>query len=123
MAKRDGTQSVRSKAERLSRALHTAAVKQYGSSPSGKRRRQEGASSKQESRTDWARVDAMRDEDIDFSDQPELTEEWFRQAVRWPPRKKQITLRLDPEVLAFFHKRGRGYQTAINAVLRHFVET
>jgi uncharacterized protein (DUF4415 family) len=31
-------------------------------------------------------------------------------------------LRLDPDVLAFFRKGGRGYQTTINAVLRKYVE-
>jgi uncharacterized protein (DUF4415 family) len=31
-------------------------------------------------------------------------------------------LRLDPDVLAFFRKRGKGYQTSINAVLRKYVE-
>ncbi len=37
-------------------------------------------------------------------------------------KKKQITLRLDPDVLAFFRKHGKGYQTTINAVLRKYVE-
>jgi uncharacterized protein (DUF4415 family) len=64
----------------------------------------------------------MRDEDIDFSDIPELTERFFRDAVRWPGPKKQITLRLDPDVLAFFRKRGRRYQTAINNVLRRYMD-
>ena len=73
------------------------------------------------SKTDWARVDATRDEDIDLSEVPELTEEWFRNAVRWPPRKEQITLRLDPDVLQFFRKRGRGYQTGINRALRVYM--
>ena len=33
-----------------------------------------------------------------------------------------MTLRLDPDVLAWFRNAGRGYQTRINAVLRAFVE-
>ena len=65
----------------------------------------------------------MRDEDIDFSDLPELTDEMLRNAVRWPGPKKQVTVRLDPDVLAFFKKKSRRYQTAINAVLRHVMET
>ena len=40
----------------------------------------------------------------------------------WPGTKRQITLRLDPDVLLFFQKRGRGYQTTINAVLRRYME-
>lgn len=31
-------------------------------------------------------------------------------------------LRLDPEVLEFFKSQGKGYQTAINKVLRRYVE-
>lgn len=74
------------------------------------------------SKTDWKRVDAMRDKDIDFSDNPQLDQEFFKEAIRWPGPKRQITLRLDPDVLAYFRRRGRGYQTTINAVLRRFVE-
>ena len=39
--------------------------------------------------------------------------------ARWyKPTKKPVTLRLDADVLAWFKKRGRGYQTRINRVLR-----
>lgn len=64
----------------------------------------------------------MRDEDIDFSDVPKLGPEFFKNAVIWPGIKEQITLRLDPDVLKFFRKHGRGYQTTINAVLRKYME-
>jgi uncharacterized protein (DUF4415 family) len=74
------------------------------------------------SRTDWKRVDAMKDEDIDYSDNPEWTDEMFRNAVVWPGTKQQITLRLDRDVLDFFKKQGRGYQSTINAVLRKYME-
>ncbi len=77
---------------------------------------------KKQSRTDWKRVDALRDEDIDFSDMPELGTEFFARAIIWPGPKKQITLRIDPDVLTFFRKQGRGYQSTINAVLRKYVE-
>jgi hypothetical protein len=33
------------------------------------------------SETDWARIDAMSDEDIDFSDCPEITPEMFAKAI------------------------------------------
>ena len=36
--------------------------------------------------------------------------------------EEAITLRLDPDGLAFFCKHGKGYQTTINAVLRKYVE-
>jgi uncharacterized protein (DUF4415 family) len=64
----------------------------------------------------------MRDEDIDFSEIPELSSDFFARAIIWPGPKKQITLRVDPDVLTFFRKQGRGYQTVINAVLRKYME-
>jgi uncharacterized protein (DUF4415 family) len=77
---------------------------------------------KKRSRTDWKRVDEMRDENIDFSDIPKLGSDFFKNAILWPGTKEQITLRIDPDVLKFFRKRGRGYQTTINAVLRKYME-
>jgi uncharacterized protein (DUF4415 family) len=81
-----------------------------------------GKSSKRQSRTDWKRIDAMRDEDIDFSDIPKQGREFFANAILWPGPKEQITLRIDPDILKFFRKSGRGYQTTINAVLRKYME-
>ncbi|MCC5981802.1 MAG: BrnA antitoxin family protein [Oceanicaulis sp.] len=68
-------------------------------------------------------IEAIPDEEIDFSDIPELTEEDFARGV-WHTGhgKQQVTVRLDRDVLAFFKKGGRGYQTRINAVLRAFME-
>lgn len=77
---------------------------------------------KKRSKTDWKRVDALRDEDIDFSDIPKQGRDFFTHAIVWPGPKKQITLRVDPDVLTFFRKQGRGYQTVINAVLRKYME-
>ena len=77
---------------------------------------------KRKSRTDWARIDAMRDEDIDTSDIPEQGPDFFKNAILWPGPKQQITLRIDSDVLKFFRKRGRGYQSTINAVLRKYME-
>ena len=77
---------------------------------------------KKRSRTNWKRIDAMRDEDIDLSGAPELGPDFFANAILWPGPKKQITLRIDPDVLTFFRKRGRGYQSTINAVLRKYME-
>lgn len=78
---------------------------------------------KKESKTDWKRIVAMKDEEIDLCESPGLESDFFAEAVVWPTHKKQITLRLDPEVLEFFKSRGRGYQTAINNVLRRYVES
>ena len=61
------------------------------------------------------------DSAIDFSDMPELTEKFWRNAVRNPfyrPVKKQLTLRLDADVIAWLRRQGKGYQTRANALLR-----
>jgi uncharacterized protein (DUF4415 family) len=87
-----------------------------------KRRAVKASTTKKPSKTDWKRIDAMRDEDIDYSDIPELGPDFFKNAILWPGPKKQITLRVDPDVLMFFRKHGRGYQTTINAVLRKYME-
>jgi len=55
-----------------------------------------GNGTKKRSRTDWKRIDAMRDSDIDLSEMPELGPEFFANAILWPGPKKQITLRIDP---------------------------
>jgi uncharacterized protein (DUF4415 family) len=79
--------------------------------------------------TDWARVDALTDEDIDraIAEDPDaapvLTEqEWSNARILYPSGKDPVTLRLDRDTLAWFKQQGRGYQTRINAVLRAFVE-
>lgn len=68
---------------------------------------------------------ALKDEDIDFSDIPEITEEMWKNAVPMRPedwQKRQLTLRLDPDIIDFFKSQGRGYQTRMNEVLRTFVD-
>jgi len=64
---------------------------------------------------------AMPDEEIDFSDIPEATEDFWKNAVRNPffrPTKKSTTLRIDSDVLAWLKGQGKGYQSKINAILR-----
>jgi len=81
----------------------------------------------QKSETDWERIKKMRDDEIDFSDLPELTPEMFANAVvrknfRAIPPKRQLTLRIDQDVIDFFKEQGRGYQTKINQLLRAYME-
>jgi uncharacterized protein (DUF4415 family) len=76
------------------------------------------------SRTDWGRVDAMTDEEIDTSDVPPLDKAFFAEAeIRMPQAKPSITIRLDTDILDWFKSQGKGYQTRINSVLRKYVET
>lgn len=69
----------------------------------------------------------MSDEDIDLSDDPDMTPEQFARSVLHEglpaaPVKTQVTLRIDSDVLAWFRQRGKGYQTRINALLRAYME-
>ncbi len=62
---------------------------------------------------------AIRDQDIDLSDLPEVRD--WREAVVgkfYRPIKKPLTIRLDADVLAWLKAPGRGYQTRINNLLR-----
>jgi uncharacterized protein (DUF4415 family) len=77
--------------------------------------------------TDYERLASMTDEDIDFSEIPEMTPEMFAQAVvrrnfKVIPRKKQLTLRIDSDVVEWYQKQGPGYQTRINALLRAYMK-
>ena len=83
-------------------------------------------SSLKDSQTDWERINAMRDEDIDTSEISEITEEQLRKAtlrVGGKPITKgkvRINILLDAEVVAYFKARasGRGYQTLVNEALK-----
>ena len=77
------------------------------------------------SQTDLDRVDKLRDKDIDFSDNPEVRPEMFvkavlRKGLKPVVRKTQVTLRIDSDVLTWFKKQGRGYQTRINSLLKAY---
>ncbi|UJW84565.1 BrnA antitoxin family protein [Devosia sp. SL43] len=67
------------------------------------------------------------DSEIDFSDIPELDDEFFKnakQGMMYRLMKKQTTLRLDADILDWFKrhaKNGKGYQTDINKALRAYV--
>jgi uncharacterized protein (DUF4415 family) len=78
------------------------------------------------SQTDFARLEKMQDKEIDLSDAPEITPEMFAKAVvrRGLKRqtKRQLTLRLDSDVLDWFKRQGRGYQTRINLLLRAYMK-
>jgi uncharacterized protein (DUF4415 family) len=74
------------------------------------------------SRSRLAEIAAVPDDEIDFSDIPELTEKFWQNAVPNPfykPVKKQVTLRIDADILAWLRQPGKdGYQSRLNAVLR-----
>lgn len=82
---------------------------------------------KGEDRTDWARIETMTDEDIDraIADDPDWAEfkdvDWSKAEIVVPVQKKSISIRVDEDVIDFFKSTGKGYQTRINAVLRHYM--
>ena len=66
---------------------------------------------------------ATNDEDIDFSDIPELDETFWRDAeLAEPDPTEQITMRVKRSVLDYFKAPGKGYQTRINRVLESYVQ-
>ncbi|MGB8841628.1 MAG: BrnA antitoxin family protein [Aliidongia sp.] len=77
------------------------------------------------SETDWAKVDAMTEEEVErLADKGEgaLPEGWEKTAIlRLPPGKAALKLRIDRDVLEWFRGTGKGYQTRMNNVLRAFV--
>ena len=61
------------------------------------------------------------DDEIDYSDIPPLTDSFWKSAVRgrfYRPTKRQITARVDADVLEWLKSQGRGYQSRLNAILR-----
>ena len=78
------------------------------------------------SQTEWERIKAMSDEDIDTSEVPEITEEQMKGAtLRFGGKlvskgKMRVNILLDAEVVAYFKSQagGRGYQTLINEALK-----
>ena len=78
--------------------------------------------------TDWARFDAMTDEDIarqvaEDPSLPPLDIDWDKASLVIPPTAKDvITLRVDHDVLEWLRSTGSGYQTRINRVLRAWYE-
>jgi uncharacterized protein (DUF4415 family) len=68
-----------------------------------------------------AALAARPDSDIDYSDIPPLTEDFWKNAVRgrfYKPTKTSTTVRIDSDVLAWLKAQGKGYQSRINAILR-----
>ena len=67
---------------------------------------------------------AIKDEDIDYSDIPELDENFWRRAeLQMPQPKKGVYVRLDTDVLDWLKSKGKGYQTRMNAMLRALMES
>ena len=68
---------------------------------------------------------ALEDDEIDYSDIPKMDKSFWDDAqIEWPGEpKKQLTLRLDADIVEWFKSQGKGYQTRMNAVLRSYYES
>ncbi len=74
-------------------------------------------------KSDLARLDRLKDRDIDYSEIPPLDPSFFKKAIEaWPPAKQQVTVRLDVDVLDWLKLHGKGYQTRLNRILRAAME-
>lgn len=80
------------------------------------------------SRTDWKRVAAMSEAELEASiaaDPDDVHEplDWTKAVKDLPSPKQPVKLRVDADVLDWFRRTGKGYQTRMNNVLRAFVES
>ena len=79
-----------------------------------------------EQKAQLAGLENLTDAGINTSDIPEQ-KDWTgaRRGLFYRPIKKQLTLRLDADVIDWFRQRepnGEGYQTRINEALREYVD-
>lgn len=81
-----------------------------------------------EGRTNLERLDSITDDEIEaqMRDDPDWKDfidiDWSKAVAVYPQPKNPVSIRLDADVLDFFKATGKGYQTRINAVLRHFMQ-
>lgn len=75
------------------------------------------------SETNWEKVDALTEEEIDTSDIPPLTEEFFNKSRWWKPVEKvKVLVQVDPETLAWFQAQGDDCEKKMAAALRIYAE-
>ena len=68
-----------------------------------------------------AAISNIKDEEINTSDIPLLTNDFFKNAIVNPyykPVKKQLTVRLDAVLIEWLKSQGKGYQTRLNDILK-----
>ena len=78
-------------------------------------------------RTDWARVDAFTDDDIERmaandADNPATSAQDWIEAVAGPQVKTPVNAKFDRDVVDWFKSQGRGYQARMNSVLRSYMQ-
>ena len=106
--------------ETLTRAVLTTDGRVLVEQPDGSYRPAKGE-------TDWSRVDRMSEAELAATiaadpDDPGNDPGFWERARLVYPKKERVTLRLDADLLAWFRRQGRGYQSRINAILRRHYE-
>lgn len=75
------------------------------------------------SATNWERLAAMPDEEIDTAGVPPLNESFFKNAkMRMPKHKETVLVSVDAEVLAWFRRQDGDFQSRVNAALKIYAE-
>ena len=80
-----------------------------------------------ETRSNWAKAAALTNEEIEAQiaadpDEADMVIDWDSATVDVPQPKAVLNMRIDRDVLEYFRKMGKGYQTRINAVLRSYMD-
>lgn len=76
------------------------------------------------SRTNWEALESMSDEDIDYSDSPPLTEDFFAEAtLRIPVSKANNFIELESDILQWLHDKNQPPKEFVNTVLRQYIQT
>ncbi len=72
-------------------------------------------------RKELAELAAKPERKIDFSDLPATAAKDWRATERgqfYRPLKRQLTVRIDADVLEWLKSQGKGYQSRLNEILR-----
>lgn len=75
------------------------------------------------SKNDWARIDAMSDQDIDTSDISPITDDFFADAtLKMPPSSVTVTINIDPKTFAWFQAQGQAGQKQMSAASKIYAQ-
>jgi len=74
------------------------------------------------SKKEWARIDSIKEEEIDCSDIPEFNDAFgfypWQDRKMYKPVKVTVTCKIDADILAWLKQSGKGCQTRLNSILR-----
>ena len=77
--------------------------------------------------SNWGKAAGMTSAEVEVSvaldsDEAGMVVDWGNATLEMPQPKVVLNMRVDKEILDYFRKTGKGYQSRINAVLRSYVE-